>query len=231
MTRSGRNWFNPFKRPLQGQPPMNDPADIRPSDTSAAGSAGGPGATPGDPLGGGHADHADPDQTAQLIDSLQAEVADLRQHLDTTRAERDEARAAYQRSLADFQNYQRRALANEQQAREQGARGVVLSLMGPLDHFDLALGQNPETATAASVIAGVSMIKDELLRALGAHGIGLVRPAKGEAFDPQKHEAIMQQAAEGVEPGRVVATLRVGYTLNERVVRPAQVSVTPTAAG
>lgn len=165
-----------------------------------------------------------PDETAALLDDLQRQVAEL------TKA-RDEAQDAYTRVLADYSNSQRRAGSNEQQAREQGIRGVLLSVMPVVDHFDLALCQDPDKASAKHVIDGVAMIKDELLRALTAHGIGLVRPGRNDAFDPNRHEAVVQQSAEGVEPGHVVATLRIGYTLNDRIVRPAQVSVAPAVGG
>lgn len=165
---------------------------------------------------------AGPDETAALIDELQKQV-------ETLRTERDEARDHCTRVMADYANSQKRAVANEQQARDQGTRGLLYSIMPIVDHFDMALGQDPGKASARDVIQGVGMIKDELLRALSAHGVGLIRPAPNDDFDPTRHEAVTQQAADGVEPGRVVSTLRVGYTLADKVVRPAQVSVAPSA--
>jgi len=162
----------------------------------------------------------DPDETAALIEQLQSDLA-------KSSLELDEARAAHKQALADFQNYQRRALTNEQQAREQGVRGVLFGVINIVDHFEMALSLDPEKTTAKQVIGGVLMIKDELLQALQAQGMGVIKPAKNGDFDPTRHEAIMQQAAEGVQPGRVVATLRLGYTLNDRVIRPAQVSIAP----
>ncbi len=165
------------------------------------------------------------DETAALIEQLDQQVARLT-------SERDEALDAHKRALADYQNYQRRALQNEQWAREQALRGVLSSVMTVLDHFDMALSQDPAKTTTGSIIQGVSMIKNELLMAVQAHGVGLIRPSRNEVFDPQRHEAIMQQSPAGgspVEPGHIVSTLRIGYTVNDRIVRPAQVSVAPAA--
>ncbi len=181
----------------------------------APGPAGEPSGTPPPP---------DVDETQALIEQLDQQIARLS-------AERDEALDAHKRALADFQNYQRRASTNEQQAREQAVRGVLGSVMSVVDHFDMALGQDPDKTTAAAIISGVTMIKEELLNALTLHGVGLIKPAPGEPFDPTRHEAVTHQPADGVPAGHVSALLRLGYTVNDRVVRPAQVAVASAAPG
>jgi molecular chaperone GrpE len=139
----------------------------------------------------------------------------------------DELKDKYQRSLADFQNYQRRALQNERNERQQGVRDVLQSLLGVLDHFELALAQDANAATAEQILSGVSAIKAEFLRVLQSKGVGLISPEPGEVFDPNQHEAVLNQFIEGVEPGCVASMLQAGYTINDRVVRPAKVAVTP----
>jgi molecular chaperone GrpE len=170
------------------------------------------------------ADPADVDQTAALIGQLEQERAVLA-------GERDEAREAHRRAIADFQNFQRRAYQNEQQAREQAIRGVLGSVIGVMDHFDMALSQDPAKTTPQQIITGVSMAREELNRALQQHGVALIQPARNDPFDPTRHEAVTQQAADGVDPGHVVMSTRAGYTVNDRVVRPAQVIVAPKMGG
>lgn len=138
-----------------------------------------------------------------------------------------DAEAGRLRALADFQNYQRRALTNEQEARVQGRTAVVQSLLTLLDHFDIALSQNAGAATAEQIMGGVRMIRDEFTKVLQSHGVGLINPARGDMFDPGRHEAIMQQASDGVGSGHVVSTFQMGYSMGERIVRPAKVSVAP----
>ncbi|HRJ49411.1 MAG: nucleotide exchange factor GrpE [Phycisphaeraceae bacterium] len=147
-----------------------------------------------------------------------------------------DAQAKYLRSLADFQNFQRRALLNEQEARLQGRGQVVQSLLGVLDNFDLALNVDTMTATAEQVVKGVRVIREELLRILQSHGVNLLSPEQGDEFDPMVHQAVVQQEDDSVPPGRIVATLQPGYTLctslpgeprQERVIRPAMVAVRP----
>jgi molecular chaperone GrpE len=144
------------------------------------------------------------------------------------------AQGDYQRVLADFSNYQRRALSNEQVAKTEGASKVASDVVQVVDHFDLALGQDLSKATLESILDGMKLIRDELIRVLAKHGVTLIAPKPNDAFTPGRHEAITQQAAEGVEPGNVVTTFQPGYALatpagNERVIRPAKVSVAPSA--
>ena len=148
------------------------------------------------------------------------------------RAQLEEANSRALRILADFQNYQRRALQNEEVARQQGKASVVGGVVNVMDHFDMALNVDIAAASAEQVLSGVRVIREELLKALQAQGVYPLHPQANEEFMPGRHEAVIQQPAEGVDAGRVVATFRVGYAMQtpsgERVLRPAQVSVAPT---
>jgi molecular chaperone GrpE len=165
-------------------------------------------------------DHGDDFQAAGQIEDLMKRVDDLQR-------ERDAFQEKYIRTLADYQNSQRRASLNEREAKAQGIRGVVLNILTVLDHFDLALGVDTSKANAEQVVNGVRVIRDELMRTLTSHGVSLVNPAPNDEFDPQKHQAVVQENAEGVEPGRIVRTLQPGYSLDDRLIRPAMVAVKP----
>lgn len=141
--------------------------------------------------------------------------------------ERDEAVAAYKRSLADFANYQRRANENELRARDGGMIFVARGLMPVLDSMDLSLAQNTANLTVEQMLQAIAMLRTEMNRALEKSGIVRIDPKRGEEFDPHLHEAVMQQPAEGVEPGHIAATFQVGYQLGDSRLRPAKVSVTP----
>jgi len=144
--------------------------------------------------------------------------------------DRSELGSRLQRAHADFQNFQRRSRMNEDEARRQGMAGVVQSVVSVLDHFDLALTQNVETASAESILGGVRVIKDELIRVLTSHGVSVIEPEIGADFDPNRHEAIVQQPSDAHEPGAVVATMQPGYALGERIIRPAKVAVSVAPA-
>lgn len=139
-----------------------------------------------------------------------------------------ETELKYKRALADFQNFRKRSIENEAEARRQGMVRVVESLLGVLDNFGLALNVDPTSSSAESVLQGVRFIHDDLVRSLGAVGLERIEPAKGEAFDADRHQAVMQEASDEVGPGCVVSMQAPGYAIGERIVRPARVVVRPT---
>jgi len=169
----------------------------------------------------------EPDPTSDLIDQLRAELAAKSMELELAQSERDVMQRKYTAALAEVNNTARRGVQSEQQARDMGVRSVMLNVLPVIDHFDFALHQDPSRITTESVISGVTMIKDELLKALATQGAQFVSPQPNDSFDPMMHEAVMQQPAEGIESGNVVRTLRMGFVLAGRTVRPAQVIVAP----
>lgn len=210
-----------------------DPAAAESAEPKPAGACGHgcgchaePGATrePADEFGdtGGPVGKIDPDAVAAGAGG--AGDADL---LGKLEAERDDWKNKFTRLAADFQNYQRRSLANEDQAREQATRSVVSSLVQVLDHFQLALMVDPAKTSAEQVMQGVSVIRDEMLKVLARHGVTAIAPKPNDEFDPSRHEAIMQAHVDGVKPGRVAAMLQEGFMVQDKVLRPAKVSVAP----
>ena len=175
-----------------------------------------------------HQDQA-PQATGEPEPTLGAQPppADVDERIAQLTAERDEAHQKYLHALADFQNYQRRALLNEQEARRQGITAVLMSIMPVIDHFDVALKQPVTSPQVEAVMEGVKAIRAELLRALEMHGVTPINPQPGDEFDPTRHQAMIHGPAgdSGVEPGRISATLQAGYALGDRVIRPAKVSV------
>lgn len=153
-------------------------------------------------------------------DQLSADLASLNAALQ-------DANDKYLRMLADYQNYQRRSLQNEVVAKREGAKSIVSAVVPVIDHFDLALAQDTSKVSADQLAQGVRIIRDELMKALASHGVSTIVPQKNDLFEPGKHAAVMQQPADGVESGHVVACFQAGYTFNEQVLRPAKVSVAP----
>lgn len=147
------------------------------------------------------------------------------ERLDQLEASVEEWKSKYQRALADFQNFQRRSVENEREARRQGVTSVVAQLLGVLDNFDLALRTDSSGVSVEQIAQGVRLIRQQLLQALGAIDVSRIEPGPGDEFDPHRHEAVAQAPSHDIEPGRVAATFQAGYRLGERVLRPAKVSV------
>lgn len=165
---------------------------------------------------------------SEEIREIELEVpADLALYIEQMQARLDEAIAARQRSQADFSNYQRRAMENEQQAIVSGMVKVIQALLPMLDHFDLALNQDLEAMTVEKLLNGVQIVRDEFNKSLQSLGVEIIEPAVGEEFDPNRHEAMMRQSAEGIEPNQIVMVMQPGYVMGDMVLRPAKVAVAP----
>lgn len=154
-----------------------------------------------------------------------AELEALRARVEELENALAESEDKYRRSLADFQNFQRRAHVNEDESRKRGVAAVVESVITALDHFEQALSHDPAKMSAEQLVKGVRLIHGELVRAIGQHGAGVIDPKPGEEFDPERHLAVSRRASADMPPNHVVEVFQTGYTLGQRVLRPAKVVV------
>lgn len=141
------------------------------------------------------------------------------------RAERDALEDKLKRTMADYQNFARRAEQNVVVARRQQLIDVAKQLVTVLDHFDHALAADAEKASAADLLKGVGIVRDELMRALSSFGVQRLDVEPGEVFDPNRHEALMRQPGGEIESNHVTMQLQPGYMLNDVTIRPAKVSI------
>ena len=158
---------------------------------------------------GGEAPAGGADETAATAETakLRQEAADLRDRLV--------------RTLADFDNYRKRAERERQEQKRFALLEVLREFLTVADNLDLALSaQGP----ADDLKRGVEMINrqmTELLRRSGAVEV----PAVGQPFDPTVHEAVSREESTEVKTPTVTAELRRGYKLHDRLLRPAMVKV------
>ena len=139
--------------------------------------------------------------------------------------ERDEMRALAQRVQADFENYRKRMLREQTALAERASESLVEQLLSVLDNFELALLSLDDADE--KVRKGVELVYADFLAVLERAGLQRI-PTDGEPFDPEVHEAVAHEAsAEGGGTGHptVVETMREGYRLKGRVLRPAMVKV------
>ena len=143
--------------------------------------------------------------------------------IETLKRERDEHYDRLLLKTAEFDNYRKRV---ERERREHADRVVVSlleQLLNVVDDFDLAMAAPDGDAT--SYRKGVELINAKLHDLLRKQGLKSIE-AVGADFDPNLHEAVMQEpAADGQRDGEVIAVLRKGYTLNDRLLRAAVVKV------
>lgn len=156
---------------------------------------------------------SDPDEAIGLL------LTELRDARDEAQAYLDDLR----RVAADFDNYRKRALREQQQTVERASERVVRELLPVLDSFDAALAIEAQTETEEKLLGGMRGTYTQLLDVLKKEGLEII-PTWDEPFDPEVHEAVMSPT-EG--SGRLVVSqeLRRGYRLKGKVIRPALVAL------
>ena len=158
---------------------------------------------------------ADAGQPAAATRSLEELLGEAQYKLE-------EQREAWLRALADAENARKRAVADVAQARKFAIERFVEDLLPVIDSLEAALAT--EGATAGALRSGVELTLKLLRTALERAGVTEVAPVAGERLDPNRHQAMTVVEAEAA-PNSIVAVMQKGYCLNERVVRPALVTV------
>jgi len=128
------------------------------------------------------------------------------------------------RLRADFENYKRRVQLDKAADYKYRAQSVLLDILPVLDNFERALAVETTSEEAASLVKGMDMVYRTLLEAVKKEGLEQIE-AEGIAFDPNFHQAVMQEQDDSKETGVVLQELQKGYKLKDRVLRPSMVKV------
>lgn len=143
-------------------------------------------------------------------------------------ANADERAAEYladlRRLKAEFENYRKRVLREQTRALELAAEPLVAKLLEVVDEFELALMAAESKPDFDRFLHGVELVYAKLMDILRSEGLERI-DAEGRAFDPERHEALLQSEGESDGEPYVADVLRTGYSLKGRVIRPAGVKV------
>lgn len=145
-------------------------------------------------------------------------------------AENAELKDRVLRALADVENMRRRAQKEVADARAYGTTNFARDMLSVVDNIGRALETVPEAERASldekslALIEGIELTQRDMLKNLERHGVKLVAPL-GERFDPHLHQAMFEAPDTSVPNGTVVQVLQVGFTIADRVLRPALVGV------
>ncbi len=166
----------------------------------------------------------DPNQPhpADVIQALNAENVDLKDRL--------------LRALAETENVRRRGEREREDTKQFAVSRFARDMLGIADNFARALSHLPQEVRDAadpqvrSVIEGVEATERQLMSTLANHGVKQVE-TEGVKFDPNFHQAIAEVPGEGRPPGTIVNVVQSGYTIADRLLRPAMVTVARKEAG
>ena len=130
----------------------------------------------------------------------------------------------YLRLYAEFENYKRRIQKENQINAPYKAQGVLTDILPSIDNIERALQIEGDDESFKSLQKGVQMVHESLLRALKDNGLEEIL-AEGKEFDPNLHQAVVQDDNPDFNSGEITQELQKGYKLKDRVLRPSMVKV------
>jgi len=149
--------------------------------------------------------------------------------LEEAYGKRDELQNKYLRAVAELDNLRKRAARDREEISTRIKANLIGDLLPTMDAFRLGMEDARKREEAKGVVDGFAMVLTQFESVLGENGLSLIDPC-GEPFDPNLHEAVARENSEDVDEGLVLSTVRVGYKLGERLLRPAAVVISEGVA-
>ena len=169
-------------------------------------------------------------EAEEIREETAADAPELAEHDRVAELEKllEEANAKALYAHAETQNVRRRLEAEKQQASAYAATGFARDMLAVRDHLERALSHVPDAAladeTTKNFVDGIEATLRELDAVFARQGIVRVE-ALGQPLDPHKHQAMIEIATDSQEPGTIVEEMQSGYTMKDRLLRPALVAV------
>ncbi|MDY9925405.1 nucleotide exchange factor GrpE [Methanosarcina sp.] len=129
------------------------------------------------------------------------------------------------RLAADFDNFRKRTARQMEENRKAALEQVLLDFVEVTDNFDRALKSARTAEDMSSIVSGIEQLSKQFFSILEKYGLERIKCEKAGEFDPHRHEAVQHVETSDVPDNTIVEVYKSGYALNERVVRPALVSV------
>ena len=170
---------------------------------------------------------AEPSQEPDPLEEAIARVQELEEQLKTQIEEAaNKEQDILLRSRAEIENLRRRTEQDVEKAHKFALEKFSKDILNTIDNLERALATpaNKEDESVKALFDGVELTLKELVATVARFGVEAVGVV-GEAFNPDLHQAISMQPAEGLETNQISVVLQKGYTLNGRVIRPAMVMV------
>ena len=130
----------------------------------------------------------------------------------------------YIRVLADLENLKRRQIKEREESVLRTRSQIIGDLLPTLDAFQMGMQEVEKDESTKNIFIGISMAYKQMENILGEYGLELINPV-GSEFDPKYHEALSHQGSEEVAEGFVIQTIRTGYKMKDKLLRPASVII------
>jgi molecular chaperone GrpE len=168
-----------------------------------------------------------PELPEATVDEAQSDdpVEGLESELQAAQIEAVEARQDMLRMQADMDNLRKRLIREHEKTRLRALERFMGDLLPVRDSLERGLeAASDPAATVEALTEGKQLIMKMLTKAMGDHGLKTIDPA-GEAFDPEKHEALTMMTSDQHDENTVIDVIEKGYQLHDRLIRPAKVVV------
>jgi molecular chaperone GrpE len=172
-------------------------------------------------------DREDPQSKPEMTDPVELEnpMEDLEAKLEI---QEQKAKENYDRLLrvsAEFENYKKRASRDLAELRKFANQSLIKEMLSVIDNLELAMNStNGNKTIDQGLLQGLDMTHKEILKVFEKFNVKPIE-AKGQAFDPTFHEAVMQEATDEFDENTVINELQKGYLIHDRLLRPAMVVV------
>ena len=167
-------------------------------------------------------EETEPEEKAEAEEAESAEAPKEEQKEETKPAsDAIDYQDRWLRVTAEYQNYRTRTQKEKEEIYQNANAKFVEGLLEVIDNFERAMQTKPEGDAFAD---GIELIYKQFLTILDKNNVKEI-PAKGEPFNPVVHMAVQAMAVEGMESDMVAEVIKKGYTLNDKVIRPAMVVV------
>ena len=162
-------------------------------------------------------------QSKKRKSKKEQEIEMVKAQMEEKAKQAEENYDKFLRAQAELENYKKRVEREKSSLVKYGNEELIKAILPVVDNLERAL-DHPPGENLDGLLEGVKITCNQLLQVLEKFGLTPIA-AVGEPFDPGKHEAMMQVESADHEPNTVVSELQKGYFLNDRLVRPAMVSV------
>jgi molecular chaperone GrpE len=179
--------------------------------------------TADDKLSGDHPE-TEPHKNKKKKEDKDLELDDLKKRLGEKEKEAKENLDRLLRTAADFENYKKRAAREKEDWTKFSNEDLIKSILPFIDNLERAVNHADKVIDASVLIEGVRLTLQQIFQILNRFGLTPFESV-GKPFDPARHEAMLVVETNQHEPNQVVEEFQKGYLLNERLLRPATVSV------
>ena len=173
----------------------------------------------------GHAPDDVPDPSTATPASEDTEKpADLQAQLEKAQGEAKEHYERFLRTAAELDNFRKRKEREVRDLRKYANQNLLKELLNVVDNLERAIGATQDAGATDGLVEGVDMTLKELLKIFENAGVNPIE-AVDQPFDPNLHEAVMQEECTDIPENTVIRELQRGYQIHDRLLRPAMVVV------